>query len=211
VETHFEFEQIDQRIVTFPYYLLWPQVRKKMLKNVAQELDMPFRKVNMAAKSAAAAQQKYLARNRARGQEVLNDLPADHTSVVLVGHPYIIGDPGACQDLPYKLRMLGALPIPMEYLPLESVDISSRFDNVYWRSGQDILAAAQVIHDHPQLQAIYLTNFACGLDSFLITYFRQIMNPKPFLLLEIDDHTADAGIITRCEVFLESIKMGCQV
>jgi predicted nucleotide-binding protein (sugar kinase/HSP70/actin superfamily) len=37
------------------------------------------------------------------------------------------------------------------------------------------------------------------------------MGEKPFLLLEIDDHTADAGIITRCEVFLDSIQMGSRV
>jgi hypothetical protein len=34
------------------------------------------------------------------------------------------------------------------------------------------------------------------------------MGDKPFLELEIDDHTADAGLITRCEAFLESLKMG---
>ena len=34
------------------------------------------------------------------------------------------------------------------------------------------------------------------------------LGDKPFLELEIDDHTADAGIITRCEAFLESLKMG---
>jgi predicted nucleotide-binding protein (sugar kinase/HSP70/actin superfamily) len=179
-----------------------------MLKNLARELDRPLRMVMKAAKSAAMAQKKYYETLRKRGREVLNNLPTDKTAVVLVGRPYSTGDPAICHDLSYKLRMLGDMPIPMEYLPLEAVDLSGRYDNIYWRSGQDILAAAQVIRDHPRLHAIYLTNFACGPDSFLISYFRQIMEPKPFLLLEIDDHTADAGIITRCEVFLDSMKTG---
>ncbi len=32
------------------------------------------------------------------------------------------------------------------------------------------------------------------------------MGAKPFLELEIDDHTADAGVMTRCEAFLESVE-----
>jgi hypothetical protein len=33
------------------------------------------------------------------------------------------------------------------------------------------------------------------------------MRGKPFLELEVDDHTADAGIVTRCEAFFESLEM----
>jgi len=41
-----------------------------------------------------------------------------------------------------------------------------------------------------------------------MSFFRNIMADKPFLELELDDHTADAGIITRCEAFFESLRMG---
>jgi predicted CoA-substrate-specific enzyme activase len=211
VQAYLEVEQIVQPILTFPYYLLWPQVRRKMLKNVAFELNVSERRIKKAAQAAAIAQKEYYRKLKCRGQEIINHLPPDKKAIVLIGRPYSTGDPGICQDLSYKLRQLGELPIPMEYLPLEKVDISERYDNIYWRSGQDILAAAKVVRDHPQLQAIYLTNFGCGPDSFLIGFFRQIMYPKPFLLLEIDDHTADAGIMTRCEAFLESLKMEKQV
>jgi hypothetical protein len=37
------------------------------------------------------------------------------------------------------------------------------------------------------------------------------MEPKPFLELEMDEHTADAGIVTRCEAFLESLSMAREV
>jgi len=78
---------------------------------------------------------------------------------------------------------------------------------MFWRSGQDILAAGRLIRQDPRLQAIYINSFICGPDSFLISYFRHAMRGKPFLELEIDDHTADAGIVTRCEAFFESLKM----
>ena len=106
------------------------------------------------------------------------------------------------------LQLLASRVDGLLHLPLDTVDISERYNNMFWRSGQDILAAATIIRDNPRLQAIYLTNFNCGPDSFIINFFRQIMGDKPFLELEIDDHTADAGVITRCEAFLESLKMG---
>ncbi|MCK7513249.1 MAG: hypothetical protein MZV70_60610 [Desulfobacterales bacterium] len=59
---------------------------------------------------------------------------------------------------------------------------------------------------HPQLFGTYITNFSCGPDSFVIGYFRDIMGRKPSLTLELDSHTADAGLETRVEAFLDIVK-----
>jgi predicted nucleotide-binding protein (sugar kinase/HSP70/actin superfamily) len=112
---------------------------------------------------------------------------------------------GSNLDLPYKLRRLGVLPVPMDFLPLDAVPVPERYDDMYWHSGQDILRAGSLVRDDPRLQAVYLTNFNCGPDAFLISFFRDVMGEKPFLELEVDDHTADAGMITRCEAFLDSL------
>jgi len=87
-----------------------------------------------------------------------------------------------------------------------SVDVSGRYGNMFWTSGQDILAAARIIAAHPHLQAIYITNFGCGPDSFLLGFFGRLMKEKPFLELEIDEHSADAGVETRCEAFFDSLR-----
>jgi predicted nucleotide-binding protein (sugar kinase/HSP70/actin superfamily) len=57
-----------------------------------------------------------------------------------------------------------------------------------------------------RLHAVYITNFRCGPDSFLSHYVREEMRGKPYLQLEVDEHSADAGMITRCEAFLDSLK-----
>jgi predicted nucleotide-binding protein (sugar kinase/HSP70/actin superfamily) len=153
------------------------------------------------------AQAEFYRSIRERGQKILDQLTPGQAAVVLVGRPYNTCDLGVCQDLPRKLRKLGALPIPMDFLPLDSVDITERHPQMYWRSGQDILAAAQIIASDERLHAIYLTNFSCGPDSFLLSFFRRVMGAKPFLELEIDDHTAEAGLVTRCEAFLDSLNL----
>jgi predicted CoA-substrate-specific enzyme activase len=207
VTAHIDVEARGQSPLKFPLHMSWDKVKKKELNLLSRPLGISTRQITKAMAAAEAAQQDFYATVRHRGREVLANLSDDQLAVVVVGRPYNVCDPGVCQDLPFKLRKLGALPIPMDYLPLETVDVSERYANMFWRSGQDILAAATIIRDDPRLQAIYLTNFNCGPDSFLISFFRQVMGDKPFLELEIDDHTADAGIITRCEAFLESLKM----
>ncbi len=145
-----------------------------------------------------------------RGREILGKLDefGAERNVVIVGRPYNSCDPGACLDITGKLRKKGVLPIPMEMLDLSQGNV--RGDRVYhdmfWKYGQKILRAAKVIRNHPKLHAIYISNFSCGPDSFVTHFFKGAMSPKPCLLLEIDEHSADAGIITRLEAFLESLK-----
>jgi predicted CoA-substrate-specific enzyme activase len=208
ITAHLDLEARGHRPLKFPLHMLWEKTRNRELNLLADQLGVSRRRIAKAAAAADVAQQEFYASVRREGREILDSLDDDQVAAVIVGRPYNTCDVGACQDLPFKLRKLGVLPIPMDYLPLDTVEVSARYENMFWRSGQDILAAATIIRDDPRLHAIYLTNFNCGPDSFIINFFREIMGEKPFLELEIDDHMADAGIITRCEAFFESVRMG---
>ncbi len=202
-----DIEARGVKLIKLPLHLQWEQIKKKELAYLAKELGLSHRRVLKAETEALAVQTDFYRALRSRGQEILANLPSDQPVAVIVGRPYNTCDLGVSQDLPYKLRKMGVFPIPMSFLPFDSVDLSKQYNFMYWRSGQDILAAAMIIRDNPRLQAIFVTNFGCGPDSFIINFFHRLMNGKPFLELELDDHTADAGIITRCEAFFESLKM----
>jgi predicted nucleotide-binding protein (sugar kinase/HSP70/actin superfamily) len=66
--------------------------------------------------------------------------------------------------------------------------------------------AAGVLREDPRLYGIYITNFGCGPDSFITHFFRNAMGEKPFLQIEIDEHSSDVGAITRLEAFLDSLR-----
>ena len=184
-----------------------PAFKRHDLQRLARQLGVSARAIDRADAAGSAAQRAFYAALEERGRAALAALPPDSPAAVLVGHPYNTHDPRLCLDLPYKLRRLGVVPIPLDYLPVRDVDLSDQFPHMYWRGGQEILAAGRIIRDDPRLQAIVITNFGCGPDSFLLGYFKRIMGDKPFLELEIDEHTADAGIITRCEAFFDSLRM----
>ncbi|MBI5694323.1 MAG: hypothetical protein HZC51_01090 [Nitrospirae bacterium] len=194
--------------------LIAPSVNFRLgMDNIAKEMKEELKsygtslgKIKSALKAASAEQDKFYKKTAARGREFLNSLGKDGRAVAMISRPYNGCDVGLNMDLPDKLRDMGVVAIPMDFLPLSDVDISSDWPNMYWRSGQRILAAAEIVRSDPRLNALYLTNYGCGPDSFLTKYFREVMGEKPYLQLEVDEHSADAGAITRCEAFLDSVE-----
>ncbi len=127
-------------------------------------------------------------------------------TVVLVGRAYNSFDSAVSLDISGKLTRLNVLPIPFDMLPLEKINIKEDWTNLYWRSGQRIVRAARFILKTDEIYPIYITNFSCGPDSFIINYFKNELGKKPNLILEIDEHSADAGVLTRLEAFIESLE-----
>ena len=160
--------------------------------------------VTRARKHGQQAQEKALHAVLERGRSVIAAIQPGDKALVLIGRNYNTCDSGLNMNLPAKIRDLGVQAIPMDFLPFHGAD-NAGFENMYWRSGQKIMAAARIIRDHPGLYPLYLTNFGCGPDSFITHFFRDEMSGKPFLQLEIDEHSADAGAITRIEAFLDSL------
>ena len=141
----------------------------------------------------------------ARGREALDALRPDEKAIVVVGRPYNSCDGGVNLDIPKRLRALGVQALPMDMLPLDATPLMQDWRRMYWRYGQRILKAGDIVRRDARLFAVYITNFSCGPDSFLISFFEHVLGEKPYLQIEIDEHSADAGAVTRCEAFLDTL------
>ncbi len=150
------------------------------------------------------AQKAMEAAMRERGRQALDEIEADQEriGIVLFGRPYNAFAREANKGIPHKFASRGYTLIPVDFLDLRGVDPHER---MYWSMGQIILKGAEVVKRHPQLYGTYITNFSCGPDSFIVGFFRNIMGMKPSLTLELDNHTADAGLETRIEAFLDIV------
>ncbi len=183
--------------------------RKELRRSLAalgRELGVMPWTVERAMRRGLEAQEAFYGRLQARGKEILGNLGPAETAMVIVSRPYNGFDPGVNLNLPRKLRQLGVLAIPMDMLPLDDILDMEEIRSMYWRFGQKILTAAQIIRRDPRLSAVFVTNFSCGPDSFIQHFFKDIMRGKPFLEIEIDEHSADVGAVTRLEAFLDSLK-----
>jgi predicted CoA-substrate-specific enzyme activase len=179
---------------------------EKELVRFGNELHRGSKQVKKALEKAERFQALFYQSLLHRGKKILDQAGPHDKVMIIVGRPYNSCDSGVNLEIPKKLRDLGILSIPMDFLPLESVAPSEEIREMYWRYGQRILAAGKIVREDPRLHAVYITNFGCGPDSFISHFFRNLSKGKPYLQLEIDEHSADAGAITRCEAFLDSLK-----
>lgn len=158
-----------------------------------------------AFETGVKAQKAFHKACREAGKRALEEIGAspEGFAIVLLGRPYNAFSRMGNLGIPKKFASRGYRVIPQDFLPIDSEET---MDNMYWASGQWILKAARYVKKHDRLFAAYITNFSCGPDSFLIGYFRDIMGHKPSLTLELDSHTADAGVDTRVEAFIDVAK-----
>ena len=180
------------------------EAAKAPLLDVARQMGVERETAEAAFAKAIQRQNQCHARMKEIGRTALAELEAnpEQMGVVIFSRPYNGMVEEAHMGIPHKLASRGVRVIPMDFLPIEEEPVK---DHMYWGMGQLILKAAHFVKRHGQLFGTYITNFSCGPDSFVIGYFRSIMGRKPSLTLELDSHTADAGIETRIEAFLDIV------
>ncbi|HVO73813.1 MAG TPA: acyl-CoA dehydratase activase [Ignavibacteriaceae bacterium] len=162
-------------------------------------------KIKEAFRFALKMQEDYQNELFAMGKEFIEFLKMhpEEMAIVLVGRPYNSFTELANKGIPKKFASRGVYVVPFDMFDYRSEMVD---DNQYWEGGKKILKAARIIKNNPQLFATYVSNFSCGPDSMLLTTFRSLMGTKPSLTLELDGHTADAGINTRIDAALDIIK-----
>ncbi|MDR0362386.1 MAG: acyl-CoA dehydratase activase [Planctomycetota bacterium] len=164
-------------------------------------------RIASALREAKEAQAAFTAESQKLGRDALRAIEnSEGLGLVCVGRPYNTVDAGLTLDLPRKMAAMGYPVLYLDMLPFDLRDIQPDYANMYWHYGQKILATASFVAKHPRLFGVYFTNFMCGPDSYVLTYFKEIMGRvgKPYLCLQFDGHGADAGYLTRVEAALES-------
>ena len=178
---------------------------KDVFFNMFRENNIAIRDFDDSFAYAADSFNKMKIDYKERGKAILREIEdnPDEIALVLFGRPYNAFAQEANLNIPHKIASHGYKIIPYDFLPY---DEHSSYENMYWYSGNEILSAARFVKEHKQLFGVFITNFSCGPDSFIIPYFRKIMGVKPSLTLELDSHTADVGVETRIEAAVDIIK-----
>ena len=178
---------------------------EKNLRPVTKQLGVSAQKSKKALQLAYQMQEKFKHEIQQIGKDVLTTIETQkQNAVVIVGRPYNVYDAGLNLNVPLKLwEDYGINVIPMDFLPLENISVREVHDNMFWGYGRRILQAAKFVGQSKNLHVIYFTNFKCGPDSYIKHFVRKAVNSAS-LILQFDDHSNDAGIMTRCEAYLES-------
>ncbi len=152
------------------------------------------------------------ARLREEGDRMLANLESrDEFGVVLLGRPYNLLDRTLSHDIPDLIQKAGAPVLTEDMMRLESVVpryTGDYLSKVHWHYGKKIIQATEAVLQNPRLFPVFVTNFRCSPDAFLMSYFKELMERqgKPYLILQLDELSSEVGYETRIEAALESFR-----
>ncbi len=147
-----------------------------------------------------------------RGKKHQTNEKAENLKIAVIGHPYNIYDPYISMNLIKRLNGMGVKVVTPDHLSEDvlSEETKKLPKRLFWTLGQRMIGAGYYYTAADDIDGIiHLSAFACGPDSMtgeLIERINRHTGKLPFLNLTIDEHTGEAGIITRLEAFLDMVR-----
>lgn len=174
--------------------------RDYLLKRAVVLLEKDKGDVEKALEMAEEAQGIY--------RRVISRMPdPDKKTVILLGKPYNAGDRYVNLSLSAKLSargfdVIGWWQVIQAYEPVINEDMPPT-----WQFSRRMFRAAKAAMDWPRVFPVIVTNFGCGPDAFTIGYIRQMLENRPHLVLEFDEHRQDVGLDTRLDAFNHRVEL----
>ena len=130
--------------------------------------------------------------------------------IALVGHSYLTQETYANLNLLKKLREKVEVEL-IQHVEPEKIQANQEGlrKKLFWSHAKQIFGACnQFIADKEIDGIIYLTCFGCGTDSMVqeLLARRARESHKPYMVITLDEHSGEAGVVTRLEAFLDMVE-----
>lgn len=158
------------------------------------------------------ARRAYLEKKKQWAQKggVLLGQGGERLKILLLGRPYALFDKRVNLGIPARLEALGFDLISQSMLDLDALkhEAGPLLESMHWYFGQQILIALEAVRKNPDVYPVFLTCFRCSPDSYLMNYFKDYMEAlgKPYLILQLDEHSSDVGYLTRMEAAADTFR-----
>jgi predicted nucleotide-binding protein (sugar kinase/HSP70/actin superfamily) len=178
-------------------------------------------KVKQATEEALRAHRDYQRRMRSQGlmpPQVLGDAFAggpkgkpSPTTIAVIGHPYLVYDEYVNHRLLDKLWGMGVRVVTSEMVREEDLvrAVVGLEGRSYWTYESEVVGSGVHYLNQGVDGVIGVVAFGCGPDSLMMDLVERLAlrtMRKPFMCLTLDEHTAEAGLVTRLEAFLDMIQ-----
>ena len=181
---------------------------EKTLEKLGGKLKKDKKTIDRAIKTVTLEEQELKEKTK---QDFFKKIQFQTPKIVLISHPYNLYDEYLNLRMKEKLKELGVEPLFIDEVPINKIQISkeARFEwpKFHWEFGQEIMRKVQEVLNYDINGAIEISSFQCGCDAVLKEFVEKEFKDRkiPFLYLLIDEHTADAGIQTRLEAFIDTL------
>ncbi|MDR3542585.1 MAG: acyl-CoA dehydratase activase-related protein [Desulfosporosinus sp.] len=134
----------------------------------------------------------------------------DRLRIALVGHSYLTQETYASLNLLGRLREKAEVEL-VQHVMQEEVDTHLRGlrKKLFWNHAKQIFGAGnKFVADKEVDGIIYLSCFGCGTDSMVQELLARKAREqhKPYMVVTLDEHSGEAGLVTRLEAFLDMVE-----
>ncbi|KUG04761.1 activator of (r)-2-hydroxyglutaryl-coa dehydratase [hydrocarbon metagenome] len=127
----------------------------------------------------------------------------------VLGHGYSLYDEAISMNIIGRLREMGCSVVLPEELPVKQVEKEAAMmpKRIFWTLGRKMVGSALKMEKMADIDGIiYVACFGCGPDSFVGEIIERKVNDKAYMLIVIDEHTGEGGLITRLEAFCDMLR-----
>lgn len=173
------------------------------MRGVAQKLNLSADKIESTIPVTLANEKK---RRDEKRREFDKTMKARQPIVLIISHPYNLHDRFVNADLVGLLQRLGVVPLMIDAVLVKRHHQQDFF--FHWDFAEEMLDQIDEVMGQRIAGGLQVSTFNCGCDSvikeFVEKKFRQAK--RPYMPLILDEHTAEAGIKTRLEAFVDTLK-----
>lgn len=202
----------EKRILTPLVHYLYPTLSTKVqIYRMLAAIDpgISFFAVAGAYDEAVTFHETALAKWKALYGQAAEGTKEIHA--VLLGRPYTVFSEEMNKGIP---NIFGALGIKTFYQDMLDHDkkatntIEPLLKEIHWHYAAKVLETAAAVAGTRGAYPVFMTSFKCTPDSFVIDYFKKIMDAyaKPYLILQLDDHDSRVGYETRVEAAIRTFR-----
>ncbi len=201
-----------------------PKELDKALHELGKQLGYNARRIQQAVEAAREAQARFedlllggqefdLA---VKGRSAERNTAEVALRIGVLGHAYMLYDRFTSLDIKGKLSKFGTEIITAETVDSGEIDhyMEQLPKKMFWSHSKRILGAAYSFIDDPRVHGlVHLSCFGCGPDSMIADMVERACRRrgKPFMVLTLDEHTGEAGLVTRLEAYVDMLRRRVEV
>lgn len=212
----FALPDLAKLFVTTPIIAPWVDLRKKQISQIVTKTFCEFKfkksKIRDAVQRGLETVEK---EKQIRKRETEKKIYSSDRKIALVSHPYNLYDDFVNMELRKRLEELGTTPLCVDTLPASAIDTfhkdsdnNSLLPYWHWEFADEIMREIRYALNFDLAGAVEVSSFPCGCDAVLKEFVEREfkMHKIPFLYIIIDEHSGEAGLQTRLEAFVDTLK-----
>lgn len=203
--------KLYQDIYTLGRHLTWNPLKVRHASLNAWQAYLNYREVMSGqGLTPPEAIERITGPPEAAPEEPAEQLTPIRATIAVIGHPYLVYDEYINHRLIHRLEQANIKVVTPEMLTGEELEagIATLVGQAYWTYEEEVVGAGEHYLHNGADGVIGIMAFGCGPDSLMMDMVRRRAarsKNTPFMSLTLEEHTAEAGVVTRLEAFTDMI------